>query len=111
MNITNILAFFLFWIFAFTPLTLIASFIAAKVKKKESPYIINTIPTLIPKKPFYISVKFSPFITGFVCFGAIFFELNYIMNWKNETYFLATFVYISFFIFSIINEKLQFFLN
>ena len=108
IDITNILAFFLLWIFVFTPLTLIGSFVAAKEKKKEEPYIINTIPSLIPKKPFYLSLKFSPFITGFICFGAIFFELNYIMSsiWKNETYFLATFVYISFFIFIIINGEI-----
>ena len=108
IDMINILAFFLFWIFAFTPLTLLGSFFAAKEKRKELPYIINTIPTLIPKKPFYLSVKFSPFITGFICFGAIFFELNYIMSsiWKNETYFLATFVYISFFIFIIINGEI-----
>ena len=108
IDITNILALFCLWIFFFTPLTLLGSFFAAKEKKKESQYIINTIPTLIPKKPFYLSVKFSPFITGLICFGAIFFELNYIMNslWKNETYFLATFLWISLFIFIVINGEI-----
>ena len=106
--IWDMLALFCLWIFIFTPLTLFGSFFAAKEKKKESYYIINTIPSLIPQKPFYLSVKFSPFITGLICFGAIFFELNYIMNslWKNETYFLATFLWISFFIFIIINGEI-----
>ena len=108
IDIKNILALFFFWFFLFTPLTLIGSFFAAKEKKKENEFTINVIPTLIPKKPFYLSVKFSPFITGFICFGAIFFELNYIMNsiWKNETYFLATFLWISFFIFIIVNGEI-----
>ena len=104
----NIPSLFFLWIFCVTPITLISSFFAAKVTKKESDYIINTIPSLIPKKPFYLSVKFSPFITGLICFGAIFFELNYIMNslWKKETYFLATFLWISFFVFILINGEI-----
>ena len=108
IHIKNILTLFCLWIFWFTPLTLFGSFFAAKEKKKEPQYIINYIPTLIPKKPFYLSVKFSPFITGLICFGAIFFELNYIMNslWKNETYFLATFLWISLFVFIVINGEI-----
>ena len=108
LEIKNILVVLFLWIFLYTPVTLIGSFFAAKEKKKESQYIINTIPTPIPQKPFYLSVKFSPFITGLICYSAIFFELNYIMNsiWKNETYFLTTFLWISFFIFIIINGEI-----
>ena len=108
LEIKDILAVFFLWIFLFIPITLIGSFFAAKEKNNELPYTINAIPTLIPQKPFYLSVKFSPFLTGLICYGAIFFELNYIMNslWKNETYFLATFLWISFFIFIIINGEI-----
>jgi len=108
LEIKNILVVLFLWIFLYTPVTLIGSFLAAKEKKKEPQYIINTIPTPIPQKPFYLSVKFSPFITGLICYSAIFFELNYIMNsiWKNETYFLTTFLWISFFIFIIINGEI-----
>ena len=108
LEIKNILIVLFLWIFLYTPITLIGSFLAAKEKKKEPQYIINTIPTPIPSKPFYLSVKFSPFITGLICYAAIFFELNYIMNsiWKNETYFLTTFLWISFFIFIIINGEI-----
>ena len=105
MEIKNILALFFFWFILYIPTTLIGSFIAVKEKKKIQDFIINEIPTLIPKKPFYLSVKFSPFITGLICFGAIFYELNTVMNslWKNEIYFFATFLWISFLIFLIIN--------
>ena len=104
----NIIGVFFLWIFCFTPLTLISSFFAAKEKRKDLPYIINAIPSLIPQRPFYLSVKFSPFITGLICFGAIFYELQYIMNslWKNETYFLATFLWISFYVFVLINGEI-----
>ena len=105
MEINNILALFFFWFILYIPTTLIGSFLAAKEKKKTQDFIINEIPTLIPKKPFYLSVKFSPLITGLICFGAIFYELNTVMNslWKNEIYFFATFLWISFFVFLIVN--------
>lgn len=108
LEIKNILIVLFLWIFLYTPVTLIGSFLAAKEKRKDPQYIINAIPTPIPQKPFYLSVKFSPFITGLLCYSAIFFELNYIMNsiWKNETYFLTIFLWISFFIFIIINGEI-----
>ena len=105
MDIINILSLFFFWLFLYIPSSLIGSFLAAKEKKKPKEFIINQIPTLIPKKPFYLSLKFSPFITGLICFGAIFYELNSIMNslWKNEIYYFATFLWISFLVFLIVN--------
>ena len=105
MKIKDILSLYCFWIFLYIPTSLIGSFLAIKEKKKYQDYPINTIPTLIPKKPFYLSIKFSPIITGLICFGAIFYELNSVMNslWKNETYFFATFLWISFIVFLIVN--------
>jgi transmembrane 9 superfamily protein 2/4 len=104
MKIKDILSLYCFWIFLYIPTSLIGSFLAIKEKKYQD-YPINTIPTLIPKKPFYLSIKFSPIITGLICFGAIFYELNSVMNslWKNETYFFATFLWISFIVFLIVN--------
>ena len=104
MKIKDILSLYCFWIFLYIPTSLTGSFLAIKEKKYQD-YPINTIPTLIPKKPFYLSIKFSPIITGLICFGAIFYELNSVMNslWKNETYFFATFLWISFIVFLIVN--------
>lgn len=105
MDIKNIISLFGFWLIFYIPSTLIGSFLAVKEKKKSQDFNINAIPSLIPKKPFYLSVKFSPFITGLICFGAIFYELNSVMNslWKNEIYFFATFLWISFLVFLIVN--------
>ena len=108
MDLKNIISLFSFWLLLYIPSTLIGSFFAAKEKKKTQDFTINAIPTIIPKKPFYLSVKFSPFITGLICFGAIFYELNSVMNslWKNEIYFFATFLWISFLVFVIVNCEL-----
>ena len=100
----DILSLFILWIFCTLPLILIGSFFGAKRRKMIAPCDINRIPSEIPKKPCYLHYKYIIFITGFFGFSTIFIELNYVMAslWQHEIYFLATFLWISFFLFIIV---------
>ena len=100
----DIVSLFVLWIFCTFPLILIGSFLGFKNKPIKAPCKTNAIPSFIPSKPWYLHYKFLTFVTGFITFGTFFIELNYVMGslWKHQIYFLATFLWISFFLFVII---------
>ena len=104
VNLSDIISLFVLWIFCTFPLILIGSFIGIKKKPIEAPCKSNAVPSFIPSKPWYLHYKFMTFITGFISFGTFFIELNYVMGalWKHQIYFLATFLWISLFLFIII---------
>ena len=83
---------------------LIGSFLGIKNRPISSPCKTNAVPSFVPSKPWYLHYKFMTFITGIIAFGAIFFELNYVMGslWKHQIYFLAVFLWISLGLFIII---------
>jgi len=104
VNISDIISLFILWVFCTFPLILIGSFLGIKNKPIEAPCKTNPVPSFVPEKPWYLHYKFMTFITGFISFGTFFIELNYVMGalWKHQIYFLATFLWISLFLFVIV---------
>ena len=100
----DILSLFVLWIFCTLPLILIGSFFGVKSKKIFIPCEINRIPSEIPSKPWYLHYKYITFIAGFIGFATIFIELSYVMGalWNHEIYLMATYFWISFFLFIIV---------
>ncbi len=104
----DILSLFVLWIFCTFPLILIGSFLGAK-SRVYIPCLINRIPSEIPKKPWYLHYKYITFISGFIGFGTIFIEFNYVMIslWNHEIYLLATYLWVSFFLFVIVSAEMS----
>jgi transmembrane 9 superfamily protein 2/4 len=109
VNISDIISLFVLWVFCTFPLILVGSFLGIKTKQIEAPCKTNPVPSFIPTKPWYLHYKFMTFITGFISFGTFFIELNYVMGalWKHQIYFLATFLWISLFLFIIIAGEIS----
>ena len=104
VGVWDIISFFILWFLCTFPLILIGSFFGYNKKPIKAPCKTNIIPSFIPKKPCYLHYIFMTFVTGLLAFGTFFVELNYVMGslWKHQIYFLATFLWISFFLFVII---------
>ena len=104
VHLSDIISLFVLWVFCTFPLILIGSFLGIKNKAIEAPCKTNAVPSFVPSKPWYLHYKFMTFVTGFISFGTFFIELNYVMGalWKHQIYFLAAFLWISFFLFIII---------
>ena len=107
-NAFDIISLFILWIFCTFPLILIGGFLGTKNKAIEVPCKINAVPSFVPEKPWYLHYKFMTFITGFIAFGTLFVELNYVMGslWKHQIYFMAFFLWISLILFIIICGEL-----
>ena len=104
VQFNDIISLFVLWIFCTLPLILMGSFFGAITKKLYVPCVINRIPNVIPNKPWYLHYKYIIFISGFIGFATIFIELKYVMGalWNHEIYILATYYWISFFLFMIV---------
>ena len=109
VKITDILSLFFLWIFCTFPLILIGSFIGIKTKKWRIKCKINPVPSVIPEKPWYLHYKFLVIFTGLIGFATIFIELNYVMAslWRHQIYFMATFLWVSMFLFVIITGEMS----
>lgn len=104
VRIYDILSLFILWLFCTSPLILIGSFLGFKSRKFNVPCKINVIPSVLPDKPWFLHYRYMSFVTGLICFIAIFIEFSYVMGalWNHQIYFLATFLWISFYIFLIV---------
>ena len=100
----DIISLFVLLIFCTFPMILIGSFFGYKSNRIIAPVHTNKIPSIIPTKPWYLHYKYITFLTGLIGFATIFIEFNYVMSalWRHEIYFLATFLWISFFLFIIV---------
>ena len=109
VKVSQIMSLFVLWIFCTFPLILIGSFLGAKSKTMTVKNKINPVPSIIPDKPWYLHYKFLVIITGLISFATIFVELNYVMAslWRQQIYFVATFLWISFYLFIIITGELS----
>ena len=109
VHIYDILSLFVLWIFCTFPLILIGSFFGFKSRRMNVPCDIYRIPSTIPQKPCYLHYKFTTLLVGFVGFGTILIEFNYVMSslWNHEIYFMATFMWISFLLFVIVVGELS----
>ena len=105
----NIISLFVLWVFCTFPLILIGSFLGAKTKKWNIKNKVNPIPSVIPEKPWYLHYRYLVFFTGLIGFATIFIELNYVMAslWRQQIYFMATFLWISVFLFVIITGEMS----
>ena len=111
VRVTDIISLFILWIFCTFPLILIGSFLGAKTKgwSDKIKLMINPIPCVIPDKPWYLHYRYLSFFTGLIGFATIFIELNYVMAslWRHQIYFMATFLYISIYLFVIITGEMS----
>ena len=69
LKFTRILFLLLLWIFCSGPLVFMGSFLASKQRLIKLPCKINSIPSPIPKKPWYFRIKYLIWVTGFIPFG------------------------------------------
>ena len=109
VNFSDILSLFILWIFCTFPLILIGSFFGYKSNQINIPCEINKIPSYIPEKPWYLHYRYITFLTGLIGFATIFIEFNYVMGalWRHQIYFLATFLFISIFLFAMVMGELS----
>ena len=105
----DIFSLFCLWIFCTMPLILIGSFLGIKSKKLKLPCKINAVPTIIPKKPWYLRYRYLCLLTGLISFLTIIFELNFVMAalWKQQIYYIATFLWISFYFFIFVSGEIS----
>jgi transmembrane 9 superfamily protein 2/4 len=68
MKFLDILALLVFWICCSSPLVLLGTFIGMKKKKIENPGKINTVPSHIPEKVWYLKTRSVIFIAGILPF-------------------------------------------
>lgn len=94
INFGELAMLFLLWISISSPLVLIGSFLGNRMKTIKFPCKINKVPSTIENKPWYLKLKYTTWLTGFLPFATIFIEFVYIMEamWKHQIYFLASFV-------------------
>ena len=109
VNIYDLSSLFFLWIFCTLPLILIGTFLGIKSKKQKMPCKVNTVPSKIYEKPWYLRYRYLSCITGLICFITILFELNYIMSalWKHELYFIVPFLWISFYLFVMVSGEVS----
>ena len=109
VNFSDILSLFILWIFCTFPLILIGSFFGYKSNQINIPCEINKIPSYIPEKPWYLHYRYITFLTGLIGFATIFIEFNYVMGalWRHQIYFLATFLFISIFLFAMVMGEMS----
>ena len=109
VNFSDIVSLFALWVFCTFPLILIGSFFGFKSNPISIPCEINKIPSFIPEKPWYLHYRYITFLTGLIGFATIFIEFNYVMGalWKHQIYFLATFLGISIFLFTIVMGEMS----
>ena len=105
----EIICLFLLWFVCTFPLILIGSCLGIKSKKMKLYSKINQVSSIIPEKPWYLHYRFLSLITGFIGFVTIFIELNDVMSslWNHEIYFIAIFLWISFYLFIIVMSEIS----
>lgn len=97
------------WLFCSTPLVLIGAFFGIKRKAVKIPCKINPVPTCISQKPWYMQFKVTFWIAGTISFSTIFIEFAYIMAslWKEQFFFVATFLWIAILILVIVSSEIS----
>jgi transmembrane 9 superfamily protein 2/4 len=109
LKLSEILLLIILWICISSPLTLLGSFLAINKKKIKFPCKINVLPTFIPKKPWFLKIKYVSFIAGLIPFGTIFIEFLYLLAyvWKYQVTYLASFLIFSIFFSVIITSEIS----
>ena len=109
LKLSEILLLIILWICISSPLTLLGSFLAINKKKIKFPCKINVLPTYIPKKPWFLKIKYVSFIAGLIPFGTIFIEFLYLLAyvWKYQVTYLASFLIFSIFFSVIITSEIS----
>ena len=109
VDISDLVSLLFLWVFCTLPLILIGTFLGIKGKKPKMPCKVNVVPRKIPQKPWYLHYRYLSFVTGFICFITILFELNFIMSalWKHELYLVVSFLWISYYFFAIVSGEVS----
>ena len=109
IQFSALLSLLFLWLFCSSPLVLIGAFLGTKKKRIKIPCRINPCPTTIPKKPWYFRIKYLIWITGLIPFAAIFIEFIYLMAslWRDQIYYLFTFLWISLIVMIIISSEVS----
>ena len=109
VNFFDILSLLILWLCCSTPLVLIGSFFGIKRRPIKIPCKINPLPTAIPPKPIFMQSKVTFWIAGIISFSTIFIEFAYIMAslWKEQFFFVATFLWIAIMIMVIVSGEVS----
>jgi transmembrane 9 superfamily protein 2/4 len=97
ISIKTMFSLVVLWICCSCPLVLIGAFFGIKRKPIKLPCRINTVPTMIPNKPWYLKIRFMIWIGGLISFAAVVLEYNYIMDslWRHQVFYLFGFMWIA----------------
>jgi transmembrane 9 superfamily protein 2/4 len=69
MKFTDILALLVFWICCSAPLVLLGAFMGIRKKKIKNPGKINSVPSHIPQKSWYLKTRNAIVLAGLVPFA------------------------------------------
>lgn len=105
----DLLSLLVLWLFCSTPLVLVGAFFGNIKKSIKIPCRINTCPTIIPPKPWYLRIKYLVWITGLIPFAAIFIEFIYVMAslWRDQIYYLFGFLWIALNVLIIVSSEVS----
>ena len=85
------------WLFVSSPLVFAGTLISLMKKKITYPCKINSLPTAIGKKPWYLHLQYISWFTGIIPFFTFFIEFVYLLKslWTYQVYYLASFLSLS----------------
>lgn len=110
MSFTQLASIMFLWVGCSTPLAFTGTFLGYSRTSIRLPCKVNPVPTQLLEKPWYLHLKYSIWIAGFIPFASVFIEIIYIMSsiWKNNFYTLSTFLLIGIFVLVIISAEIGF---
>lgn len=87
----------LLWLFVSSPLVFVGSMINLMGRPIKYPCKINSLPTTIGKKPWYLHLKYITWFAGFIPFFTFFIEFVYLLKslWLYQVYYIASFLSLS----------------
>ena len=87
----------LLWLFVSSPLVFVGSMINLMGRTIKYPCKINSLPTAIGQKPWYLHLKYIVWLAGFIPFFTFFIEFVYLLKslWIYQVYYLASFLSLS----------------
>ena len=87
----------LLWLFVSSPLVFVGSMINLMGRPIKYPCKINSLPTAIDKKPWYLHLKYITWFAGFIPFFTFFIEFVYLLKslWMYQVYYIASFLSLS----------------
>ena len=97
------------WLFVSSPLVFVGTFLCLMTQTIKYPCKVNTLPTTIGYKPWYLHLQYFSWFTGIIPFFTFFVEFVFLMNsiWTYQVYYLASFLSLSLLLAIIISSEMS----